>query len=141
MKKDIIIYTINTSEGEKVAEKLSSFNLKSETKHIIRDRFTFLEFKELLCLTDDGLDDLLTQRGNTMDYLINEGIHIDDLTLTEAFDLILQNPKLLKTTILTDGTKIAYGLNGTKMFIPRSVRKKKQLRVQIRATRIEKKSP
>lgn len=123
---NITIYTINTSEGEKVAEKLANYDLKAEIKHIVRDRFTFTEFKGLLALTDDGLDDLLTQRGSTIDFLEEQGIDLDDLTLREAYNVILQNPKLLKTTILTDWNRIAYGLNGARMFLPRHVRKQEQ---------------
>ncbi|MFE4029214.1 ArsC/Spx/MgsR family protein [Priestia sp. YIM B13551] len=122
----ITIYTINTSEGEKVAEKLAKYNLDATIKHIVRDRFTFKEFQALLHLTDDGLDDLLTQRGSTIDFLVEQGIDLEDLTLREAYNVILQNPKLLKTTILTDWNRIAYGLNGARMFLPRSVRKQEQ---------------
>lgn len=128
-KVNITIYTINTSEGEKVAKKLKEFNLDSTIKHIIRDRFTFTEFKALLSLTEDGLDDILTQRGNTMEVLVEHNIDLDDLTLREAYNVILQNPKLLKTTILTDWNRIAYGLNGAEMFIPRHVRKQSQRKI------------
>lgn len=126
---NITIYTINSAEGEKVAEKLAKYDLIATIKHIVRDRFTFTEFKALLALTDDGLDDLLTQRGSTIDFLIEQGIELDDLTLREAYNVILQNPKLLKTTILTDWNRIAYGLNGAKMFLPRHVRKQEQLKM------------
>jgi regulatory protein spx len=122
----ITIYTINTSEGEKVAEKLSRYDLHSTIKHIVRDRFTFTEFKALLALTTDGLDDILTQRGSTIDFLEEQGIDLEELTLREAYNVILQNPKLLKTTILTDWNRIAYGLNGARMFLPRHIRKAEQ---------------
>lgn len=55
---NITIYTINKSEGEKVAEKLARCNLQDTIKYIVRDRFTYTEFKALLALTDDGLDDM-----------------------------------------------------------------------------------
>ncbi|MET1032483.1 hypothetical protein [Domibacillus tundrae] len=58
---NITIYTINTSEGEKVAEKLAKYDLQDTIKYIVRDRFTYTEFKALLALTDDVLDDILTQ--------------------------------------------------------------------------------
>ncbi|MEK1828772.1 ArsC/Spx/MgsR family protein [Priestia megaterium] len=122
----ITIYTINTLEGEKVAEKLAKYNLQATIKHIVRDRFTFKEFQALLHLTDDGLDDLLTQRGSTMDFLTEQGIDLEELSLREAYNTILQNPKLLKTTILTDWNRIAYGLNGARMFLPRHIRKQEQ---------------
>lgn len=101
-------------------------------KHIVRDRFTFTEFKALLALTDNGLDDLLTQRGSTIDFLTEQGIDLDDLTLREAYNVILQNPKLLKTTILTDWNRIAFGLNGTKMFLPRHLRKQEQRKMYLK---------
>ena len=125
----ITIYTINTSEGFKVSEKLNHYGLKSTVKHIIRERFSFVEFKALLALTDNGLDDLLTQRGSTLQYLEVQGVSLDDLTLREVYNVILQNPKLLKTTILTDWNRIAFGLNGTKMFLPRHVRKMEQAKM------------
>ena len=133
----ITIYTINTSEGEKVAEKLSKYNLNATIKHIVRDRFTFKEFQALLHLTEDGLDDLLTQRGSTIDFLTEQGIDLDDLTLREAYNIILQNPKLLKTTILTDWNRIAYGLNGARMFLPRHVRKQEQQEMYAKQARLK----
>ncbi|MES9681619.1 ArsC/Spx/MgsR family protein [Gottfriedia acidiceleris] len=105
---------------------MAKYDLNATIKHIVRDRFTFTEFKALLALTDDGLDDILTQRGSTIDFLTEQGIDLDELTLREAYNVILQNPKLLKTTILTDWNRIAYGLNGAKMFLPRHVRKLEQ---------------
>lgn len=128
-KPNITIYTINTSEGEKIAEKLASYDLQATIKHIVRDRFTYTEYLALLALTDDGLDDLLTQRGSTIDFLTEQGLVLDDLSLKEAYNLILRNPKLLKTTILTDWNRIAYGLNGAKMFLPRHVRKQEQMKM------------
>ena len=128
-KGNITIYTINMSEGEKIAKKLDSYNLAATIKHIVRDRFTFTEFKALLALTDDGLDNLLTQRGSTIKYLEKQGVCLNDLTLREAYNLILQNPKLLKTTILTDWNRIAYGLNGAQMFLPRHERKRDQIKM------------
>ncbi|MCR6786493.1 MULTISPECIES: ArsC/Spx/MgsR family protein [Bacillus cereus group] len=129
---NITIYTINSAEGERVAEKLAKYDLMATNKHIVRDRFTFTEFKALLALTDNGLDDLLTQRGSTIDFLTEQGIDFDDLTLREAYNVILQNPKLLKTTILTDWNRIAFGLNGTKMFLPRHLRKQEQRKMYLK---------
>ncbi|ABY46666.1 ArsC/Spx/MgsR family protein [Bacillus mycoides] len=129
---NITIYTINSAEGERVAEKLAKYDLMVTNKHIVRDRFTFTEFKALLALTDNGLDDLLTQRGSTIDFLTEQGIDLDDLTLREAYNVILQNPKLLKTTILTDWNRIAFGLNGTKMFLPRHLRKQEQRKMYLK---------
>ncbi|HFU7075964.1 TPA: ArsC/Spx/MgsR family protein [Bacillus cereus] len=129
---NITIYTINSAEGERVAEKLTKYDLMATNKHIVRDRFTFTEFKALLALTDNGLDDLLTQRGSTIDFLTEQGIDLDDLTLREAYNVILQNPKLLKTTILTDWNRIAFGLNGTKMFLPRHLRKQEQRKMYLK---------
>lgn len=129
---NITIYTINSAEGERVAEKLAKYDLMATNKHIVRDRFTFTEFKALLALTDNGLDDLLTHRGSTIDFLTEQGIDLDDLTLREAYNVILQNPKLLKTTILTDWNRIAFGLNGTKMFLPRHLRKQEQRKMYLK---------
>lgn len=129
---NITIYTINSAEGERVAEKLAKYDLMATNKHIVRDRFTFTEFKALLALTDNGLDDLLTQRGSTIDFLTEQGIDLDDLTLREVYNVILQNPKLLKTTILTDWNRIAFGLNGTKMFLPRHLRKQEQRKMYLK---------
>ena len=103
-----------------MAEKLAKYDLQATIKHIVRDRFTYTEFKALLALTDnDESDDILTQRGSTIDFLEEQGIELDDLTLREAYNVILQNLKLLKTTILTEWNRIAFGLNSARMFLPR----------------------
>jgi regulatory protein spx len=119
----VVIYTNNATESEKVAEKLNAYGIENKIKHIVRDGFAEIEFKTLLSMTDNGLDDLLTQRGNGIDLLKKEhGIDLDDLTLKQVYQLVLEYPKILKTTIITDWNKIAYGQNGVDTFLPRNMR-------------------
>lgn len=125
----VVIYTNNATESEKVAEKLNSYGIENTIKHIVRDGFTLIEFKSLLSMTDDGLDDLLTQRGNCIDLLKEQGIDLNTKTINEVYQLIVEYPKILKTTIITDWNKISYGQNGVDTFLPRHIRKANHQRV------------
>lgn len=75
------------------------------------------QLKHILSLTDNGLDDLLKRTVNRE--------RLDDLSLNEALDRIVENPEMLKVPIIISGRKmlIGYQEEHIRAFIPKSYRK------------------
>lgn len=62
----------------------------------------------LLSLTTDGLDEILATRSQSYKEL---GEDVNDLPLSEVIKLIIEEPKLLRRPLLTDGKKLVVGYN------------------------------
>ena len=56
----------------------------------------------------DGLDEILATRSQTFKDL---GKDVNDLPLSEVIKLIIEEPKLLRRPLLTDGKKLVVGYN------------------------------
>lgn len=119
---DVCILT-NTKYNRAV-ETLTENNKSFRLRHLRDKPWTFKEFQQLLVLTDYGLDDIISNNGLTFKKLQAQGIQFEALCLTEAYELIVQNPSLLKLPLVTDyTTRTRTGINGADAFIPRSKRK------------------
>ncbi len=62
----------------------------------------------LLSLTTDGFDEILATRSQTFK---DFGKDVNDLPLSEVIQLIVNEPKLLRRPLLTDGKKLVVGYN------------------------------
>ena len=73
--------------------------------------------KEILFLTDNGLDDILKRN-------VNRDV-LDELSLNEALEKIVEKPSMLKVPIIISGNKIQVGFQEEyiRVFIPRSYRR------------------
>jgi len=90
-------------------------------RHIFRETPTYEELLHLLSMTTEGLDELLATRSQSFKNLTQD---VEELPLSEVVKLIIQDPKLLKRPILTDGKKLIVGYNPEGL---RSLSNKKEL--------------
>jgi Spx/MgsR family transcriptional regulator len=77
-----------------------------EERHLFRQTPTVEELKFLLTLTSEGLDEILATRSQSFKDL---NLELDDLPLSKVVELIVENPKILRRPILTDGKQIVVG--------------------------------
>lgn len=105
----------------KTKKWLSAHSVDVQERHIFRETPTRQELFTLLSMTSEGLDELLATRSRTFKSL---NVDVDNMPLSAVVDLIIQEPKLLRRPILTDGEAIVVGYNLEKL---RSLTKKKQL--------------
>ncbi|WP_019391497.1 Spx/MgsR family RNA polymerase-binding regulatory protein [Priestia filamentosa] len=77
-------------------------------RHLFRETPTYEELINLLRLTTDGIDEILAKRSQEFKKL---DINIEELSLSEAVDLLIEHPRLLRRPILTDGQKLVIGYN------------------------------
>jgi regulatory protein spx len=92
----------------KTKKWLESNSVHYNERHLFKDTPTKNELLQILSLTTDGLDELLATRGETFKKL---GINFEELRLSEVVNLMIDEPKLLRRPILTDGKKLIVGFN------------------------------
>lgn len=75
------------------------------------------ELKTILCLTENGLDDVLKRTVNRSS--------LEDLSLNAALDKIIENPQMLRVPIIVNERKMQIGFHEEfiRVFVPKSYRK------------------
>ena len=105
----------------KTKKWLAAHSVDVEERHLFRDTPTKAELLSLLSMTTDGLDELLAMRSSTFKSL---NVDIEKMPLSDVVELLIQNPRLLRRPILTDGQSLVVGYNPEKL---RSLTNNKQI--------------
>ncbi|USK32602.1 Spx/MgsR family RNA polymerase-binding regulatory protein [Bacillus sp. F19] len=85
---------------------LKAHNINFSEKHLFRETPSCTELQKILELTTDGMDEILATRSQTYKDL---NLKIDDLPLSDV--IIIEETKLLRRPIITDGKKLVVGYN------------------------------
>lgn len=107
-------------------EKARSWLLEKQIPFVVRNiknvPLTGQEIKELLSMTENGTEDIISTRTKTYKQL---NLSIDDLTFNKLVQLLETYPELLKLPILFDKNRLQVGYHedSIKRFIPREIRK------------------
>ncbi|RSK27832.1 Spx/MgsR family RNA polymerase-binding regulatory protein [Bacillus sp. HMF5848] len=105
----ILFYTYpSCTSCRKAKQWLKSNNILFEERHIFRDTPSYEELLKILQLTTEGIDEILATRSQTFKKLNKD---INELTVSEVVKLIIDDPRLLRRPILTDGTRLLVGYN------------------------------
>ncbi|MBC5638666.1 MULTISPECIES: transcriptional regulator SpxA [Ornithinibacillus] len=90
-------------------------------RNIFSESLTLDEIKEILRMTEDGTDEIISTRSKVFQSL---DVNIDQLPLKELFTLIQENPGLLRRPIIIDEKRLQVGYNEDEIrrFLPRTVR-------------------
>ena len=119
----IVVYTSpGCSSCRKVKSWLKEHNLNFKEKNIFTTLLNKDEIKYLLSRTENGTDDLISKRSK----IIQENIvNIDEMTLDELYDFVVQNPSVLKRPIIIDDRTLQFGYDAEEIesFIPPELRK------------------
>src|SRR5699024_5752217 len=85
------------------------------------ESLTLDEIKEILRMTEDGTDEIISTRSKVFQKL---DVDIDQLPLKDLFHLIQKNPGLLRRPIILDAKRLQVGYNEDEIrrFLPRKVR-------------------
>ncbi|AGX05494.1 MULTISPECIES: Spx/MgsR family RNA polymerase-binding regulatory protein [Bacillaceae] len=87
---------------------LKANSIDFSERHLFRETPSSKELLEILSLTTEGLDEVLATRSSTFK---NLNIDVNELSLSEVVKMIVEEPKLLRRPILTDGKKLVVGYN------------------------------
>jgi len=90
-------------------------------RNIFSDPLKIEEIKEILRLTEDGTEEIISNRSKVFQEL---DVDLNQLPMNELYAIIQKKPGLLKRPIIVDGKRLQVGYNEEEIrsFLPRSVR-------------------
>ncbi|ALC92002.1 ArsR family transcriptional regulator [Bacillus sp. FJAT-18017] len=90
-------------------------------RNIIKQPLTVEEIKDILHLTEEGTDEIISVNSKTFKML---NIDLESLRLQDLFEIIKENPSLLKRPIIKDEKRLNIGFNEEEIrsFLPRKLR-------------------
>ncbi|MGN7483247.1 transcriptional regulator SpxA [Priestia megaterium] len=90
-------------------------------RNIFSEPLSIDEIKEILRMTEDGTDEIISTRSKTFQKL---DVQVDTMPLQDLYELIQQNPGLLRRPIIIDEKRLQVGYNEDEIrrFLPRKVR-------------------
>ena len=100
---------------------LEEHDIPYKERNIFSESLSLDEIKEILRMTEDGTDEIISTRSKTFQKL---NVNLDNLPLQELFNIIQQNPGLLRRPIIIDEKRLQVGYNEDEIrrFLPRKVR-------------------
>ena len=101
---------------------LTENELPFKERNIFSDPLNSDELMEILSLTKNGTEDIISTRSKVSQKL---DIDLEELKLEELLSLIEKYPNLLKRPIILDENKLQVGYNeeDIRKFVPRNLRK------------------
>lgn len=98
-------------------------------RNIFSDPLTIDEIKNILRMTEDGTDEIISTRSKTFEKL---NVNIESLSLQELYKIIKDNQGILRRPIILDEKRLQVGYNEVEIrrFLPRKVRTFQRLEVQ-----------
>ncbi|MEN2767046.1 transcriptional regulator SpxA [Ornithinibacillus xuwenensis] len=96
-------------------------NIPFKERNIFSEPMSFDEIKSILRLTEDGTEEIISERSKVFKEI---DVDIDQLPMKELYQLIQENPGLLRRPIIIDEKRLQVGYNEDEIrrFLPRSVR-------------------
>ncbi|HCV1208360.1 transcriptional regulator SpxA [Staphylococcus aureus] len=100
---------------------LQEHDIPYTERNIFSEYLTIDEIKQILKMTEDGTDEIISTRSKTYQKL---NVDIDSLPLQDLYSIIQDNPGLLRRPIILDNKRLQVGYNEDEIrrFLPRKVR-------------------
>jgi regulatory protein spx len=100
---------------------LEEHDISYTERNIFSEPLTKQEIKEILRMTEDGTDEIISTRSKTFQKL---NINLEAMPLQDLYNLIQDNPGLLRRPIIIDEKRLQVGYNEDEIrrFLPRRVR-------------------
>lgn len=107
MLKKIRFYTYpSCTSCRKTKAWLRENGVSYEERHLFRNPPSVDELKDIVKMTHNGMDDILSTRSKTFKEL---DVDIDDMKFSELLEILSEEPRLLRRPILFDGEKLIIG--------------------------------
>ncbi|NTU25106.1 transcriptional regulator MgsR [Bacillus tequilensis] len=107
--EQIIFYSYpSCTSCRKTKHWLKAHQIEFNERHLFRETPTIEELKYILSLTTEGIDEILATRSQTFK---NLNLNIEEMTVNEVLELLVEKPKLLRRPILVDNKKLVIGYN------------------------------
>ena len=115
---------------------LEEQGLEYEEQNICHEPLTKNEIKEILMLTDEGTEEIISYRSQAFQAL---DIEIDTLSMAELLDLLIEEPSLIRRPIIMDDRRLQIGYNEEeiRMFLPRKIRQVELAEIHDKLAQVE----
>ena len=126
----VTLYSIPSCLSCRKAKKwLQEHGIPYTERNIIKEPLKMDEIINILRLTDNGTEEIISTRSKAF-----QEMHVDvnQLSMHDLYQIIQENPTLLRRPIIVDDKRIQVGFNEDEIrkFLPRSVRINELRRVQ-----------
>lgn len=100
---------------------LQEHDIAFQERNIFSEPLSVEEVKQIVRMTEDGTDEIISTRSKVFQEL---EVELDMMPLQQLFQLISDNPGLLRRPIILDEKRIQVGYNEAEIrrFLPRTVR-------------------
>ncbi|MEH7547071.1 regulatory protein spx [Neobacillus bataviensis] len=118
----VTLYTSpSCTSCRKAKSWLEEHEIPYTERNIFSEPLSMEEIKEILRMTEDGTDEIISTRSKTFQKL---DVNLDSMPLQDLFKLIKENPGLLRRPIIIDEKRLQVGYNEDEIrrFLPRRVR-------------------
>ncbi|MFC3041110.1 Spx/MgsR family RNA polymerase-binding regulatory protein [Virgibacillus xinjiangensis] len=115
------LYGVPCSSTRKAKEWLRSNRIPFSERNVLRDPLTVQELYDVLRLTVDGTEEIISTRSKIYKEL---DIDLEALPLKELLELIQAHPNLLRSPIIMDNKRLQVGYHeeDIRQFLPRETR-------------------
>lgn len=120
-----MVVTLFTSPSCTSCRKAKSWlmknNIEFKERNIFSDPLTIEEIRNILSITEEGTEDIISFRSKTFQKL---NIDIDTMSIQDLYKVIQENPGMLRRPILVDNKRLQVGYNEDEIrrFLPKEVR-------------------
>lgn len=117
------IYGAACSSTRKAKQWFKKNNIQFVERNIIRDPLSVHELQEILRMTVEGTDEIISTRSKIYKDL---DLDIESLPLQELLELIHKYPRLLRSPIIMDEKRLQVGYHedDIRQFLPRKTRQR-----------------
>ncbi|MEK5133621.1 transcriptional regulator SpxA [Bacillus sp. FSL W8-0645] len=100
---------------------LEEHNIPYQERNIFSEPLSINEIKEILRMTEDGTDEIISTRSKVFQKL---NVNVETMPLQQLYKLINEHPGLLRRPIILDEKRLQVGYNEDEIrrFLPRTVR-------------------
>jgi regulatory protein spx len=118
----VTLYTSpSCTSCRKARNWLEEHNIPYTERNIFPESLSIDEIKEILRMTEDGTDEIISTRSKIFQKL---NINVEAMPLQELYSVIKEHPGLLRRPIIIDEKRLQVGYNEDEIrrFLPRKVR-------------------
>lgn len=100
---------------------LEEHQIEYVERNVLSEPLTGEEVKSILRLTENGTEEIISTNSKAYQQL---NVDIDSLPLKELYELIIENPQMLRRPIMLDHKRLQVGYNEEEIrrFLPRRLR-------------------
>ena len=126
----VTLYTTpSCTSCRKARAWLEEHNIPYTERNIFSEPLSLQEIKEILRMTEEGTEDIVSTRSKAYADL---NIEISELSMNDFYRIVQEQPGLLRRPIIIDEKRLQIGFNEDEIrrFLPREVRAMELRKVQ-----------